>query len=84
MTTRYRQSRRCCGTGRARRAGEGHLEEGCQPEEGRAQGQENRQGCQGQSSQARTQGYRASRREQGREDPGHDRPREGRYPSPRL
>jgi hypothetical protein len=41
---RYRQSHRR-GTGRARRAGERLLEEGCQPEEGRAQSQESGQGC---------------------------------------
>jgi hypothetical protein len=39
----YGQGRRRCGTGRARRAGEGAREEGRQPEEGRAQGQEIRQ-----------------------------------------
>jgi hypothetical protein len=38
-----RQSRRRCGTGRDSCAGEGSLEEGCQPEEGRAQSQEKRQ-----------------------------------------
>ena len=43
-TASHRQrDRRRCGTGRERRAGEGLLEEGRQPEEGRAQGQENRQ-----------------------------------------
>ena len=40
----YRKRRHRRGTGRARRAGEGPLEEGCQPEEGRAQGPESRQG----------------------------------------
>ena len=34
-----RQSRQRCGRGRVRRAGEDHLEEGCQQEEGRAQSQ---------------------------------------------
>ena len=40
----YRKRRHRRGTGRARCAGEGLLEEGCQPEEGRAQGPESRQG----------------------------------------
>ena len=39
-----RQSRRRCGIGRARRAGEGYRKEGRPPEEGLAQGQENRHG----------------------------------------
>ena len=47
-----RHSRHRCGTGRARRAGEGLLEEGRHPEEGRAQGPENRQGCQSQGRRA--------------------------------
>ena len=64
-------NRRRCGTGRPRRAREGILEEGCQPEEGRAQSQENRQGGpakaagQGEEgTQGRTrQGQRPTRRE---------------------
>ena len=39
-----RQRRRCCGTGRACRAREDPPEEGCQPEEGRVQRPQNRQG----------------------------------------
>jgi hypothetical protein len=42
----HERNRRRCGTGRATRAGEDHLEEGCQPEEGCAQGPNSRQGCQ--------------------------------------
>jgi Protein of unknown function (DUF3489) len=42
----HRQSRRRRGTGRARRAGEGPLNEGRQPEEGHAQGQDSRKGSQ--------------------------------------
>jgi len=42
----HRQSRRRCGTGRARCAGKGSHQESRQPEEGRAQGQETRQRCQ--------------------------------------
>ena len=41
---RNQHSRYRCGTGRARRAGEGPLEETGQPEKGRAQGPESRQG----------------------------------------
>ena len=40
----HRRHRRCCATGCHSHAGEGPLEEGCQPEEGRAQGPEERQG----------------------------------------
>ena len=50
----HRTSRRRCGTGRARCAGEGPLEEGRQPEEGCAQGPERGQG-QGQDRPERTQ-----------------------------
>jgi Protein of unknown function (DUF3489) len=35
----YRKRRRCCGTGRGRRAGEGLLEEGRQPKKGEPKGQ---------------------------------------------
>src|ERR1700722_1007243 len=68
---RYRQSRR---------------HEGCQPEEGRAQGKENRKGRQSHTRadegsqdgfENQQEGRRPTRREQGREDPGHDRPRQG-------
>ncbi len=45
-------SRHRCGTGRARRAGEGPLEERRHPEEGRAQGPENRQGSAKQGRQS--------------------------------
>ena len=52
------------GTGRDSCAGEGLLEEGCQPEEGRAQGPESRQGRQDQAraeegSQGRQEGRQA-------------------------
>jgi hypothetical protein len=42
-TAATRRDRPRCGTGRERRAGEGIIEEGQQPEKGRAQGQESRQ-----------------------------------------
>ena len=81
--------------GATRCAGEGLLEEGCQPEEGRAQGPESRQGWQSQGRRAeegrqgrqegrqarpRQGSQHAARREQGREDPGADRAAQGREP----
>jgi len=96
----HRQCRRRCGTGRARRAGEGPRQEGRRPEEGRAlrprkpptvpstepksmprrrrqprQREDQQEGCQG-----RPQVRRPACREQGREDPGDDRPHKGCYP----
>ena len=57
---RYRHSRHRCGTGRDSRAGEGLLEEGRQPEEGRAQGPESRQGRQNQARAEESQGQQES------------------------
>src|SRR5437868_7726612 len=45
-----RTRRQCCGTERPCCAGEDTSEEGCHPEEGRAQGPESRQGWQGQAA----------------------------------
>ena len=52
-----------CGTGRDRCAGEGLLEEGCHPEEGRAQGPETRQGRQSQGRRRRRKPRPARSRE---------------------
>src|ERR1017187_7538638 len=74
----YRTSRRRCGTGRARRAGEGPLEEGRHPEERRAHGPEG--GEEGQD--CRPEGSRSPpAREQGRKGPGADQSGQGRQPS---
>ena len=58
---RNQHSRHRRGTGRARRAGEGLLEERGQPEEGRAQGPESRQGRKSQGRPRRREPRRARR-----------------------
>src|ERR1035437_8296855 len=86
-----RTTRRCCGTGRPRCAGESLLDGGRHQSEGRAQGPENGEreaqsrpeGTQGQENRTSCQGdERPAPPKQGRQGTGTGEPLQGGQPSP--